>query len=138
MRGGYQRGRIAQGGAVGERGKQRERILETLEAHGWRRTAIDRKCDWWADEFWRLSWSGPAGTRRACLVFLVDEQWKGARRPGEGVASLAVSAAQRKERAGWDFEMPLGRRWERGLDELVAALLAIRSTGDPDIDLAEE
>lgn len=116
---------------MGERGKQRDRILEALEARGWKRTAVDRKCDWWADEFWRLTWSGPAGTARACLVFLVEEEWEGPRRPGEGVGSLAVSAAQRRERAGWDFEMPLGRRWERGLEELLAALEAIRNAAAP-------
>lgn len=119
---------------MGERGKQKDRILQTLEEHGWKRSAVDRKCDWWADEFWRLSTRGPAGTARACLVFLVDEEWEGPRRPGEGVASVAVSATQRKERAGWDFEMPLGRRWERGMEELLAALGAIRDAGAPEID----
>ncbi len=119
---------------MGERGKQKDRILETLEENGWKRSAVDRNCDWWADEFWRLSsvWS-PAGTR-AWLVFLVDPMWEGNRRPGEGVWAVAVDAAQRKERSGWAFVMPLGRRWERGLEELVAALRAIREAPAPEVD----
>lgn len=111
---------------MGPRRKQQMRILETLEQHGWRRVSVDKSCDWWADEIWALSSVWPPVGARAWMVFLVDPEWKGHRSAGEGVCAVAVDTVARKERTGWLLEIPVGRRWERGLEELMEALKSAR------------
>lgn len=116
---------------MGTRRQMQVRILETLEEHGWRREAIERGREKWVDEWWLFrSLSTPAGLR-AWLAFLVDPEWEGPRAPGEGVGSLAADLVRREEPTGWLIEIPLGRRWERGLTELVETLQASRAAQAP-------
>ena len=111
---------------MGVRRPQQARVLAELESHGWRRDSVERNCDWWADEIWLLkSVRVPVGAK-AWMVFLVDPEWKGSRSAGEGVIALAADVVRRKEPKGWLVRIPFGRRWERGLAEVVAALQTAR------------
>ncbi len=113
------------------RRQQQIRILDTLESNGWRRHGVEQDCDWWADEIWLLRSDRPPVGMKAWLAFLVDPEWEGARAAGEGICSVAADLSRRTERTGWMVEMPLGRRWERGLDGLVRALETARAATSP-------
>ncbi|MCE9582449.1 MAG: hypothetical protein K8T20_08155 [Planctomycetes bacterium] len=124
---------------MGTRHQQMIRILDTLETNGWRRAAVLRDCDHWADEVWELrSVHPPVGTK-AWMVFLIDPEWTGYRAKGEGVIAVAADTARRKEPTGWLVQIrrkeptgwlvqiPLGRRWERGLLDIMEALQTTRA-----------
>lgn len=116
---------------MGVRRPQHVRLLDALEEHGWRRHSIERNCDWWADEIWSLrSVSMPVGAK-AWLAFLVDPGWEGPRSAGEGVYAVAADVVRRKEPAGWLAQIAFGRRWERALPELMAALQTARDPKSP-------
>lgn len=114
---------------MGTRRQQQNRILEALEEHGWRRLSVERNCDFWADEIWSLSSTGSPEGFKAWMAFLVDPQWEGSRAAGEGVCAIAADIVRRADRTGWLVQIPLGRRWERGLAELLEALRSARVAG---------
>ena len=116
---------------MGTRRQMELRILKSLESNGWRRESVERGREKWVDEMWSLRSVWPPSGTRAWMAFMVDPGWKGARAPGEGVWAVAADTVRRPERAGWLIEIPLGRRWERGLPELIEALQASRASRLP-------
>lgn len=105
---------------MGTRRQQQARMLEYFEKRSWKKELVERSRVPWADEFWMLRSS--RSNSKAWLVFLVDPEWRGKRQPGEAVHAIAVDLARRNEAGGWLFQIPLGRRWERGMEELLDAL----------------
>ncbi len=105
---------------------QQNGVREQLEKHGWEIVKItDINLEWWADEVWLLksTWS-PHG----CLVFLtfvVDPQWDGPRKKGQGI--WAVTAALEEPQQWSDVTLSLGRGWEKQLPEFFTALSKLRS-----------
>ncbi|MEK7467975.1 MAG: hypothetical protein AAB074_11215 [Planctomycetota bacterium] len=112
---------------MGTRRQMEVRILKSLASNGWRREFVEHGREDWFDEMWALRSVSPPSNTKAWMAFIVDPEWKGTRAPGEGVWAVAADTVRRAERAGWLIEIPLGRRWERGLPELLEALQAARA-----------
>jgi len=109
---------------------QRDELLRRAARRGWDVAAFeDAPTEWWADTIVTLesTWS-PQG-RRIVLVFLVDPQHDGPRRPREHVWAIMASSDRPKSR-----EETLGRptlslrNWSDGLDQFLANLDALRSS----------
>jgi hypothetical protein len=116
---------------VGTRHQQQVRILKTLEQNGWRREAVEHPNSDWIFELWTLRSSDPPIGVQAWMAFVVDQEWRGKRAPGEGVCALVADTVRRSERKGWLAEIPLGRRWERSIQEFFDVLNAARATKVP-------
>ena len=99
---------------------QRNQILAALPETGWGLADRQTPEDWWIDELWRLEsvWS-PRG-RVAYLLFLVDPQWDGPRRFGEGVWAVACSKTlpNDRESAESGAVVQIRPRWERDRESL--------------------
>ena len=79
---------------MSDRGRFPEALASSLERSGWERTLLHAEdLEWWADEIWevRSRWS-PFGTV-AFVTLLVDPQWEGPRRKGQGVWGVGCSTA---------------------------------------------
>jgi hypothetical protein len=104
---------------------QQRKIEERLGDYGWE--VVHKETDtgeWWADEIWTLrSFWKPQG----CVIrlaFLVDPQWSGPRKKGQGV--WAVNASAEKPERMAETTLSLGRGWEKDLPEFLSRLADLR------------
>jgi hypothetical protein len=106
------------------------KILEdAIIDSGWQMAQKLEMPEWWADEIWHLEsvWS-PVGIS-AWITFLVDPQLEHpARRKGQHVWSVAVSAEEPSDRVHLDFihESSLKSGWEENLNGFIDKLNTIR------------
>lgn len=57
-----------------------------MPTYGWELEGVEEEdLEWWADEIWKLRSVWPPTEARAYITFLVDPQWEGNRRKGQGV-----------------------------------------------------
>ena len=104
---------------------QKRKLLAALEELGWEvHQPDDLSLDWWADEVWLLTSSRPHDCQ-IYLAFVVDPQWDGPRKTGQGV--WAVTASVKGPQQWSDLTLSLGRYWEDRLPQFLAALEAMRS-----------
>ena len=107
---------------------QRTELLALLPEHGWRVARVEEDLEWWADEMWLLEsvWS-PVGSR-AYITFLVDPQFEGNRKKGEGVwAAMASLFKPASWLAGEDeFTFSLGQGWRDNVPYFFAFLGILR------------
>lgn len=106
------------------------RLADALETDGWElvRRHVD-DLDWWADELWELKsrWS-PVDTP-AFITFLVDLQWEGNRRKGEGVWALGCSSRYPGNHMDAADAGYLRRKASRDeIEQFVAAVNAFRNS----------
>jgi hypothetical protein len=74
-------------------------LADYLEVDGWDIAEnVTDDLEWWADEIWQLKsrWS-PVGAV-AFVTLLVDPQWHGNRRKGEGIWAVGSSAELPRDR----------------------------------------
>ena len=100
---------------------QRDEVAAALLETGWRLAERQLPAEhWWLDELWTLEsvWS-PQG-RRAYLIFLVDPQWDGPRRFGEGVWAVACCKTLPSDWMNVEVgaTVPIRPRWERDRESL--------------------
>ena len=100
---------------------QQRKIEDRLGDFGWE--IVHKEMDtgeWWADEVWTLRsvWSPRDIVIR--LAFLVDPQWDGPRKKGQGV--WAVNAYRIEPDRLAKPSLSLGRGWEKALAEFLNRL----------------
>ena len=101
---------------------QKSDLLAALRESGWEVMSTETaNLDWWADEQWVVesTWS-PRGFRLV-LSFLVDPNWEGNRRKGQGVWAIGVSGAPNNQGGG--------------TPETVIPMIPNVNADDPDPDL---
>ena len=107
---------------------QRAELLALLPDHGWRLARIEENLEWWADEKWLLesAWS-PVGSR-VYVTFLVDPQFEGNRKKGEGV--WAVMASPFKPASSFqgehEYTFSLGQGWRDHVPAFFAFIAIFR------------
>jgi len=77
----------------------KQKLEDWLPTYGWELYKVEEEdLFWWADEIWELRsvWS-PEGAK-AYISFLVDPQWEGNRRKGQGVWGVGGSINYPRER----------------------------------------
>jgi hypothetical protein len=88
----------------------------------------EENLEWWADEMWVLEsvWSPVGG--RAYLTFLVDPQFEGVRKKGEGVWAVMASPRRPEDwvRVEGEFTLSLGQSWEKRLPAFFEHLSTLR------------
>ena len=100
---------------------QRAEIAAALPDSGWRLAERQQPAEhWWIDELWTLEAVWRPQGRRAYLIFLVDPQWEGPRRFGEGVWAVACSKTLPGDRTSADScdAVAIRPRWERDRESL--------------------
>jgi hypothetical protein len=114
---------------------QQRQLVDHLSRSGWRIIETDNNpLEWWIDEQWIIEseWS-PQGVR-VCLMFVVDPQWEGERKKGEGVWAIQTliptrcGGEERKE----NLTIPLRPQWEKRLPSFISALNTLRNEIDSD------
>jgi hypothetical protein len=77
---------------MSDRGRFAEALTRSLERSGWERTQVlVEDLDWWADEIWELTSRWSPVSSRVFVTMLVDPQWEGPRRKGQGVWAAGYS-----------------------------------------------
>ncbi|MBW3621965.1 MAG: hypothetical protein KY468_00985 [Armatimonadetes bacterium] len=106
---------------------QQRELYDRLENQGWEITPVEEPTlDWWADEVWRLRSRWAPQTCRVYLTFVVDPQWEGQRKKGQGVWAVAASTEGPVQWSG--ITLTLGRGWKHHLHEFLDELSAIRAS----------
>jgi len=99
-------------------------LEQRLAEGGW---AVDERYEsdlWWIAAIWSVR-----STRRprALVLFLVDPQARSGALPESVVWAVAASSTiPREQGTPWPALLPLGRCWERGIDEFLIALAGLR------------
>lgn len=104
---------------------QQRKIEDRLGGYGWAVVHKETETgEWWADEIWTLRsvWAPQDCVIR--LAFLVDPQWSGPRKKGQGV--WAVNAYMDEPDRMAKPVLSLGRGWEKALPEFLGRLADYR------------
>jgi len=112
---------------MSDRGRFPETLTSSLERSGWERAQVHADTlEWWADEIWEVKsrWS-PSGAV-AFVTLLVDPQWEGPRRKGQGVWGVGWSAAFPTSRI--EAESGGTLRTRASVDEIVAFVGGIHAS----------
>jgi hypothetical protein len=110
--------------------KHKAQLRRQLADHGWEVVAAEDGEEWWADELWTAQSRRNLWGHELVLTFLVDPQWEGPRKKGQGVWAVAAS---RGRPAGCSAEGRIallrlaGRRFDEASRSFVAALDAHRN-----------
>ena len=72
--------------------RYREQLLAALIADGWELTRTQvQHLDWWCDEYWVVRSVRESRGMKVFIFFLVDPQWEGPRKAGQGVCDIAAT-----------------------------------------------
>ncbi len=103
-------------------------LEEKITDSGWQIVHKFEMPEWWADEIWQLEsiWS-PIG-HSAWITFLVDPENDIARRKGQHVWAVGVSAQKPGDRVSTRFEdtMALNTGWRKDLGNFINKLNNLR------------
>ena len=108
---------------------QRDELLRLLGDHGWNVVAIDEEpSEWWADTVVTLDSTWAPVNARLFLVFLVDPQHDGPRRPREHVWAVVASHERPHDLVAVRGlpTLPL-HGWESGLARFLASANDLRA-----------
>ncbi|MEM7165851.1 MAG: hypothetical protein AAF581_10325 [Planctomycetota bacterium] len=75
----------------------RDQIRRTLAALRWQIVEVHDDGDWWLDEAWILQSTGAAFGASLHVTFVVDPQWQGSRKAGQGVWCVRASTGPLKD-----------------------------------------
>ena len=109
----------------------RRQLLAALTVDGWELVQTESQhCEWWFDECWVIRSVREAYGKELFIFFLVDPQWEGPRKPGQGVREVAATESTPRDRleAGRSvatLQMWKGR-WDLKLATFISALAAHR------------
>ena len=103
----------------------RDHVLSILTALRWELVEAGNDGAWWVDEQWKLCSSAENRDRELWVTFIVDPQWEGNRRQGEGV--VCIRASKRRLEGFGDTstlvaELWIARRLEERLPEFRASI----------------
>jgi hypothetical protein len=111
-----------------------KQLIDRLTEHGWRVVGRETdNLDWWADEVWTVESEWAPRGFTIYLTLLVDPQWGGERRKGEGVWAVG-SCLQRPTTADDAQGHPMlasFNRWPRDLREFLQGLSELRNAHLP-------
>ena len=69
----------------------RDQILSRLAGLRWSLLAVETDGDWWLDEEWKLRSEGESYGLELHVTFVVEPQWEGNRKKGQGICCVRAS-----------------------------------------------
>ncbi len=76
-----------------------QKLEDWLAAYGWELEWKEKEeLEWWADEIWKLRSVWSPMEAEAYIIFLVDPQWEGNRKKGQGVWGMGGCLNYPRER----------------------------------------
>ena len=114
--------------------KLHERLQTALAKAGWEIREIESApSEWWCDEHWIVASVREGWGTLVHVYFLIDPQWDGPRRKGQGVWEVAATADRASDwveasRGGVVIPLALGR-FDEQIAEFLAGLSQYRRSG---------
>ena len=77
----------------------KQKLEDWLPTYGWEIDEVEENdLEWWADEIWKLRSVWSSSEARAYITFLVDPQWEGHRKKGQGVWGMGGCISYPRDR----------------------------------------
>jgi hypothetical protein len=100
----------------------KQKLIDHLECYGWDIEFIDEdRCDWWADEIWKLKSHWTPVNTVAYITALVDPQHDGNRKKGESVWAYGLSQKhpESSREAQSEGVLSFGKNFKSEIEEFV-------------------
>jgi hypothetical protein len=109
----------------------KQKLIDARIDEGWEVVKLDdQNLDWWCDEYWEIRSIRENFGVKLLIFFLVDPQWDGQRKKGQGSWAITATSKFPENRLGTRHEialLPLAKRkFDAKLQEFILSLTEYR------------